>query len=404
MPKYPDGVRRMWASNITALGTYAPPARESVATAADFRYQAQICKGCYVLDPASIDRRAANITNPMVECGFVVGPGRALRAGDNESGVSTPLEDLARGVEIKRRDLYVCATGVRASVKTVNFRYNGTGTSLENLRIDKIADKVYPDAKSKLLWAVEASGDQRMTFDPLWGMVNDSYEHTEGFHTMRSEKLWLPASVSTIISWGNSFSSGDTISASLAAAMSVGLLYRQNLDLDESIYTGRTSFPLIERFGKLSASQKTVSQIPSLIIADSLVRLLVGTKTAIRTAPVEFPAMLSINDLDAGLSRASVVPYRRAIRYDPNESVSNWAKTDGNLLLDFGRFGNRDADYFVQIIEDDRRLLLEHQQMRWGGHETNIGYDEFQQNPGYDMGPYRDVRKVRSPAAQSYKC
>ncbi|KAH6696819.1 hypothetical protein F5X68DRAFT_257152 [Plectosphaerella plurivora] len=427
VPEYPDGMRKMFVSNLTSIS--------------------QVCKGFYILDSASIDRRAANLTNPMVECGLIISPARSVNVGRGESGVSTPYDDLAKGIEIKRRDLFVCATGVRASVKTIDFRYNGTGTSLENLRIDRIADKQYPDEQSKPLWAVETSGNQRMTFDPLWGMVSDKYENTEGFYTMRSEKLWLPTGVSTLIVWGNTFTATDTLSGPMAPAISVGNLYKQSATLDESVYSGRASFPLIERFAQLAKSHETVSQIPNLILADSLASLLVGTKTSIRTDPVGFPAMLSVNDPVTGLSRASVVPYRRVIRYDlrfavpgflvlavlvvvfawaavivafeglgivrilrdmynqtstgrlatlllrpgqgnPNESERNWAKADGNILLDFGRFGNRRSDYFVRVSEADNGLLTQPARPEVSG--AHIGYDEFQQNPGYEMDPYRD--------------
>jgi hypothetical protein len=187
IPEYPDGMRKMFASNLTSIGTLrlSPP----LQLPSNLLHVAQICKGFYILDSASMDRRAANITNPMVECGLLIGPGRSIDAEDGESGVTTPFEDLISGTEIKRKDIFVCATGVRASIKTIDFRYNGTGASLDNLRIDRIADKEYPDDKSKPLWAVETSGDQRMTFDPLWGMVSDSYEDTEGFYDALGKAL-----------------------------------------------------------------------------------------------------------------------------------------------------------------------------------------------------------------------
>lgn len=70
---------------------------------------------------------------------------------------------------VKRKSIFVFATAVRAGVKTVDCRYNGTGVH------------------SKPLWAVETSS---LSFDPLWGIVSDRHETTDAIHTMRSEKLW----------------------------------------------------------------------------------------------------------------------------------------------------------------------------------------------------------------------
>jgi len=343
----------------------------------------------------------------MVECGLLVGAGQTTGDGVDDA-TSTPLEDLLRGREIKRKNLYVCATGVRASVKTVDFRYNGTDGELSNLRVDRISDKVYPDQQSKPLWAVETSGDKSMTFDPLWGIVNNSYETTDGFYTMRSEKLWLPTVVSPAVTFGER-QAFDSLAAVTAPGLNVANLYSDLSDNEQ--HTGKLSYPLVERFTRLSANATAASQIPSLILTDVLASLLVGTKTAIHTAPVEFPAKLAVNDQASGLPRASVVPYQRVIRYDlryaipgfvvltlllvvaiwsalilvpkpkvmvrtmrdmynqtsagrlatmvlrpghsdPNQSSSKWLKGDGKLNLKFGRIGSQTSDYFLRLEDE----------------------------------------------------
>ncbi|KFA69859.1 hypothetical protein S40285_08424 [Stachybotrys chlorohalonatus IBT 40285] len=168
---------------------------QSVVPPSDFVDQYEdgnICRGFYILDDTSIDWRATNITNPAVECGFLIGAGRSTRAVDDKD-LSPPID----GLEIMQKNIYVCASGTKASIKTVDFRYNGTAWHLTNLKIERISDKEYPSEQSKPLWAVEYSEPWRITFDPLWGIVNNSYEATEGFHTMRSDKLWLPAPVTS---------------------------------------------------------------------------------------------------------------------------------------------------------------------------------------------------------------
>ena len=89
-----------------------------------------------------------------------------------------------------KRNLYVCASGIRASIKKVDFRHSGTGFT--DLEVLNIADKSYPDERSQPLWAAEHSFDRVMRFDPLWGIVSDDYEslrYIDGFYTHRAEKL-----------------------------------------------------------------------------------------------------------------------------------------------------------------------------------------------------------------------
>jgi len=75
----------------------------------------------------SADWRINNITNPVAECGLLLGNGRLA-----EENVVRPSD--YDELELWHRNLYVCATGVRASVKTVDFRYNGTKITLSNLQ------------------------------------------------------------------------------------------------------------------------------------------------------------------------------------------------------------------------------------------------------------------------------
>ncbi|RYP19737.1 hypothetical protein DL765_003160 [Monosporascus sp. GIB2] len=387
VPRYDDGWRKLFASNFTAIR--------------------DICRGYYLVED-SIDWRASNITNPGVECGLLIGGGRSTRALDG----SNPSPRM-NSSDVLRKNMYICASAVRASIKTVDFRYNGTNGHLPSLNVERISDKVYPDELSKPLWAVEYSEPERMTFDPLWGLVNDSYETADGIHTMRSEKLWLPAIVSDEWMFG-SLDGMDSLAAVSAPVTNVANVYTA-LGATEQ-YTNDLSYPLVERFIRLSLNQTTASQIPSLMITDSLASILVGTKTAIRADPVEYPAQMAVNDPLRGLSRANVVAYRRVIRYDlryaipglivltlmalvvlwaavilvlsrrgilialrdmynqtstgrlatallcpgrsdPNEPSSKWIEGDGKLVLNFGRFGTRESDYFVILREGSGRSL-----------------------------------------------
>lgn len=216
---------------------------------------------------------------------------------------------------VKRKSIFVCATAVRAGVKTVDCRYSGTGVQLSNLKVERVSDKVCPDEHNKPLWAVETSSPFCMSFDPLWGIVSDRHEKTDGIHTMRSEKLWLPETVSQRVLFGARAGSGSTAAAA-GPVMNVYSIYHQSFDLDS--LTGVYSYPIAERYRRLSANETT---------------------TASQT-----PAQSGSGN--------------------PNEPTSEWVEGDGQLMLAFGRIGTKDSSYFVKL-QRDGETVPEARGRRW---------------------------------------
>ena len=253
------------------------------------------------------DLRSNNITYPLVNCGFVLGA--PVQPLNNNLSASTYT-----GVDVQQKNLYVCATGVRASIKTVDFRYNGTGGQFSNLAVSRIVDKVYLDEESKPLWAAEHSREKVMRFDPLWGLVDRRYETYDGFYSLRAEKLWLPTSPFLTLNFGES-EGYDALAAASGFARRLGNLYNALLTYGPD-YTGKFDFTLLERFQRLSHNATMAEQIPSLIMTDGLAAGLVGTKTAISTKFVEWPASLAVDDTVRGFPSARVTEYKRIIKYD----------------------------------------------------------------------------------------
>jgi hypothetical protein len=306
---------------------------------------------------------------------------------------------------------------MKASIKTVDFRYNGTGVNLNNMRVENIRDKVYQDERSKPLWGVEHSEPQRMTFDPLWGLVSDDYENADGIYTVRSEHLWLPTTVSQKNKFG-SRSGWDSLAG--VAAPVLMMEHAFNILADNEPYFSGTLYAVVERFHRLSANESSASQIPRLIMTDTLASMVVGTKTAIRTDPVKHPAQLRVDDPGRRLSRAHITKYKRTLRYElrfaipgiiilgllalvltwallllifrrhivvtlrdmynqtsagrlaatllfpgrsnPNEPTRSWEEGDGRLVLKFGRIGNQLSNFFLAVPEESRTALLTDEQ------------------------------------------
>jgi hypothetical protein len=279
--------------------------------------------GYYEVSSRGLDRRANNITNPAVKCGSVLG-----------APLQNPKDSLSpstySGVETNQRNLYVCASGVRAAIKTVDFRYNGTERRFSNLAVLRIKDKVYHDEESKPLWAVEHSYDERMSFEPLWGIVDGRYETTDGFYTLRADKLWLPTNPHLTINFGES-EVMDALAAVTGFIRRLGNLYDGLASLKERDYTGEYEYALFERFQRLSHNETVASQIPSLILNDKLAAGLVGTKTSISIKYVVMPASLAANDTVRGFPRARVMTYGRVLRYDMRYAIPALAALSPNV-------------------------------------------------------------------------
>ncbi|SPO07211.1 uncharacterized protein DNG_09905 [Cephalotrichum gorgonifer] len=390
---YPDGIRKLLAMNYTAI--------------------TNICRGYYLIGDSDLDRRGNNISFPAVDCGFVIGA--ASRVGGEEISA-----DAYTGKKTYRRKLYTCATAMRVSIKTVDFHYNGTSTHLSNLRVDRITDKEYPNDASKPLWAVEHSGDKRMYFDSMWGLVNDSYETVEGFSTLRDSHLWLPTSPSMIGNFGET-GGYDSLAAVSVFVRQVGSIYGGLADKRD--YTGQYEYALLERFRRLSESATVASQIPSLIATDGISANLVGTKTAFSDRGAPWPASLAADAQAVGTPVGRVVPNKRVIRYDiryaipglvilgifaiallwaavillfsssllstlrntynqtspgrlaasllepgsanPKRPTGQWVESDGRLFISFGHIEKSEGDYFCRVVENG--LGLEPEKERLAG-------------------------------------
>lgn len=380
---YPDGFKKLLALNYSAI--------------------AGICKGYYNIDNTHLDLRGNNITYPLVTCGFVLGA--PLQKTTENLTISAYT-----GIEEYQKNLYVCASAIRASVKTVTFLYNGSGARFENLEVVDIADKVYPDEKSKPLWAGEHSYNKVMRFDPLWGIVDDRYENygfKEGFYTTRAEKFWLTVTPTPGISFGDT-DGYDALAAVSSFPRRLGNLYGTLDDLGGPDYSGKNDYTMLERFQSLSHNQDDAAQIPNLIMTDGFAAGLVGTKTSISRKYVQWPASLAVDDTVQGYPSASVTVYRRALRYDiryaipafivlsllllaliwalailistrpilhtlknlynqtstgrlatgilvlepdrTEQSSRDWAKGDGSRLLSFGHITKPEKGHFCEIV------------------------------------------------------
>jgi len=247
------------------------------------------------------------MTNIAVRCGYVFGA--AHLTDGRETLLFAPYTSYSR-------NLYVCASGARASIKTVEFSINGT-TSLANLRIKKVNDKTYSSNASKPLWAVENPNRTLSDVSPLWGMVDDRFEGTPGYDFIRAEKFWLPATYPSLTITG----SIDAIAGKSIFGAALNSVYG-TLSSSTSIpdYSGQQDFAMFTAWQRLTRAPTTAKLMVNLIITDLLAAATVGTKSALGTQSQL--DSLAVEAVTTGTpATIMVTTYRKMIQYDARYAI-----------------------------------------------------------------------------------
>ncbi|KAJ3455213.1 hypothetical protein MRS44_013813 [Fusarium solani] len=212
-----------------------------------------------------------NMSTVGIQVGMIMGAPHLTDGSD-----SLILEPKTKWTQ----NMIACASAARASIKTVKFTANGT--SLENVRVVQVLDKIFPDEASMPLWAIERTNLTIKTYSPLWGLVDDRYESSEAFLTTRKRSLWLPA--------GRGFQAqhaglemsifdstpADAHMMALSAAYDVGNSVSPGLG--QMDYTAVDNFGLYVRWRDLSRSSETARTLINLIWTDIMANLVLGTK------------------------------------------------------------------------------------------------------------------------------
>ncbi|KAI8630319.1 hypothetical protein F5Y19DRAFT_474706 [Xylariaceae sp. FL1651] len=253
------------ASNYSSLGNSSYPQAEpalysnpfNVDITTDFDDIEVICRGSGKAD-------FANITNMMALCGTLYGAPR------RRDGSASLLFDPGSSWTLP---MYSCISTVKASIKTVSFRFDGAD-DLSGLTITNIAPKAYSNDASKPLWGVEHSDIPLGDVRPLWGLVTpESASHLK-LDTLRRESLYLPgyADGSGTIGYQN-LPGTDFPLLALADTFSVGSLLSSKVD-----YSGASNLAMYRLWQELSRNASDAGKILNLIWTDIATNLVLGTK------------------------------------------------------------------------------------------------------------------------------
>jgi hypothetical protein len=181
--------------------------------------------------------------------------------------------------------LFTCATGVKATVKTVSFNYNGTDNDMKNLAITSIKEKEYNDNASIPLWGVEDTGNAFKSdeINLIWGLISQGYEKKPNVTTIRASSLYLPGyAASGALSGGaNDAYNIPAATFPIGAVNSAYCVSAGGVDCDSftgNDYSGANNMAMWARWQNLTQDAESASTIPNLIWTDTAASAVVGTK------------------------------------------------------------------------------------------------------------------------------
>jgi hypothetical protein len=195
----------------------------------------------------------------------------------------------------------ICATGLEAKVRTVNFEYTpGKNLSLAQLSVLAVKDKTYPSKETQPLWAIENPGEDWFMdeISLFWRIVSPDTSADECIRLVQSPSLGLPAFYeSGLITTGTGFSD------SMAANRVPGLTLEATYDLGHTLGNPiQEDFEASVRWKEFAAKPETLPLIPNLMWTDTAASWMTGTKSR-----------LSGN---SDSSFGEVLNYERKVRYD----------------------------------------------------------------------------------------
>lgn len=233
-------------------------------------------------------------------CGLLQGPPRRT---DNGSSL---LWD--RGSKWSS-SLYACASAVKATIKTVKFRVNGT-SDLQGLTILDVREKRYADKAHMPLWGFEESGLTLDSISPIWGLVSTAYEKYPNISTLRQPDFYLPGDPGALMPPSLPYGPmSENLPGSQFWRYTMGSVYQgagRTIVKPGMDYTGYSSIALFNRWQEMSKTAQGAARIIDLIWTDMAAPAVVGTKG-------------TLGHNNAGLSNETaaptVLPIVRRIKY-----------------------------------------------------------------------------------------
>ncbi len=311
-------------------------------------------------------RDLTNLSNVHVECGQVFGAAR--RRDGTETLIFEPGKWYVQPV-------YSCASATKATIKTVDFRYNATqetGHTLKALSVLNVTPKRYKDNASMPIWGVETVNYDLSGLSQLWGIIDPEQEHAVNLSTIRSPDVYLPGYSGSL---SNSPRGRDNVPGANGPRNVLYAIY-QTSGLSSSglpDYTGTLNYAMLAKWREYSKSHETMARVMNLMWTDLAANYLIGTRSWNRASDWLPPNLqdpkykkrqaVSIADED-GQIRVPVQVYQRKIRYHWYFAIPALASlllvalivVGAFLLMVFGRGTPSRIDHYLVHLSSGRLL------------------------------------------------
>lgn len=329
----------------------------------------------------------ANITNMVGKCGLLYGTPR------RQDGSASLLFEPGSAWTLP---MYSCMSVVKASIKTVSFRSNGTD-DLSGLTVESIEDKFYPDEESKPLWAVENSEMPLKHGSPLWGVVTPEAATQLNLSTVRKDSLYLPGYAGVV----TGMTSHENLPGADFAAQALGTAYQtgQSSSMTGSFdYSGQANLALYRLWQEYSRTAPTSAKIINLIWTDLAANLVLGTR-GLQADVMEKRKRDEI--LSSDLQMPQVTSYTRRVKYKYAYGVPAFLALALTILSAlatafFTIFGHAEPSTMRTFLHHTSAGRLLSAQNTHNGHPSHPGYEGC-------VTPEQEIRDPCIPTKQWVK-
>lgn len=205
-----------------------------------------------------------------VECNY-------LLASPRRTDSDVPYEEV--GSQWKS-SVFVCPVAVKALIKTATFRVNGT-ESRQSLGVRSVLDKTYATPADHPLWAAEDwryPGSFGSYLQPVWGIVDTSFEGTKGYNVTRAPSFYLPYAGSWVLKDTGPDALAGTVAPYAVLRYVLKSAFKKFSGLKSNLprYSGSDNAVLQNKWRNFS-SNSDVESIIRLIWTDMMASIVVGT-------------------------------------------------------------------------------------------------------------------------------
>ena len=307
-----------------------------------------------------------NLSNVHVECGLIFGAAR--RRDGTETLIFEPGKWYIQPV-------YSCASATKATIKTVDFRYNATqetGHTLKALTVLNASPKPYKDKASMPLWGVETVDYDLDGLSQFWGIIDPEQINAVNLSAIRSPHLYLPGYSGSL---SNSPRGFDNVPGANGPRNLLYAIYHSTDMRSTGLpdYTGTLNYAMLAKWREYSKSHETMAVVMNLIWTDLAANYLMGTRSWNRASDWLPPNLQdpksnrrqaeSVSDRD-GQTRVPVQVYQRKIRYHWYFAIPALASlllvglvvALALLLMMFGRGTPSRIDHYLVHLSSGRLL------------------------------------------------